>query len=288
MGFLSDAILLVFITAIVDSNEVSDCSTCIKVNVTCFNVSYLFDIQAPFRKTVVITKLGVLRSTNTLYFSFEPNIDDIEYSKIGFISMEEPSNTSVIGAKQAMNFGTFDFDQDNGLVYLGGSDGIYVLDTNTHRVAPYSSRGDSILSMFYRGHVYFIRDREYKIVKKKGDNFDILLDYIPAKNFVINKYNVIVFLSRHGLYAYKNNEFVLLSSNAFFRGLTIDNYGVIYAWWVDGIYKITIGENLSQSRIDKIANTPMIGALTFDSDNNFLITEGKSLYRLTETNTTVC
>lgn len=276
-------------TVLIRNELENKCTTCIKVNTTCYNVTYLFDIDAPFRETIVISKLGVMRSTNTLYYSFEPKIEDEEYYKVGFTNIDNPENRSVIsGGKQIMNFGTFDLDQDNGLVYLGGSDGIYVLDTITNRVAPYSSRGDAVMNLFYKGHIYFVRYGEYKIVKKKGDNFEILIDFMPVKMFVINKYNVIVFLSFYGLFAMRGDETVWLSKNSFFRGLVMSNHEDIYAWWIDGIYQVIIEPQLGQSRIVKVADIPSIGAVTFDRDNNFLFTAGKSLYRLTEATAKVC
>ncbi|XP_046971038.1 ommochrome-binding protein-like [Vanessa cardui] len=284
-------VLLLFFISIASAEENGTvCNSCIKVNTTCYNVSYLFDIEAPFRNRIVISKLGILRSTNTLFFSFEPNIDDKEYYKVGFVNLDNPVNISVIsGEKQIMNFGTFDLDQDNELVYLGGSDGIYVLDTKVNRVAPYSSRGDIIISLFYKGNVYFIRYGEFKIIRKKGDNFVVLFEMMQVKNFVSNKYDVSVLLCGYGLFASKKDEMVWLSKNSYFRGLTIDLDNNIYAWWIDGIYKVIIEPKLADSRIVRIAHIPSIGALTFDNDNNFLFTVGKSLFRLIElSNTTIC
>nr|XP_026498263.1 ommochrome-binding protein-like [Vanessa tameamea] len=284
-------VILLFYISTASSEEVGTvCNSCIKVNTACYNVSYLFDIEAPFRNRIVISKLGILRSTNTLFFSFEPSIEDKEYYKVGFINLDNPVNISVIsGEKQIMNFGTFDLDQDNELVYLGGSDGIYVLDTKVNRVAPYGSRGDIIISLFYKGYVYFIKYGEFKITKKRGDNFDVLFDMMQVKNFVSNKYDVSVLLCDYGLFASKRDEMVWLSKNSYFRGLTIDLDNNIYAWWIDGIYRVIIEPKLANSRIVRVARIPSIGALTFDNDNNFLFTVGKSLFRLIETsNTTVC
>ncbi|XP_045778352.1 uncharacterized protein LOC123876214 isoform X2 [Maniola jurtina] len=280
-----------FDSVLVNADELENiCTTCIKVNAKCYNVSYLLELDAPFRETVVVSKLGVMRATNMLYYSFEPKIEDEEYYKIGFINLDDPSNSSVIsGGKQIMNFGTFDLDQVNGLAYLGGSDGVYVLDTKLNRVAPYSSRGDTVMSLFYKGdNIYFVRYGEFKIIRKKGDTFDILLDFMPVKMFVINKYNVIVFLSFYGLFVKRGDETMWLSNNAFFRGLVMDNHDGIYAWWIDGVYQVIIEPKLAESRIVRVAHIPSIGAVTFDKDNNFLFTAGKSLYRLTETTWKVC
>ncbi|XP_038218914.1 ommochrome-binding protein-like [Zerene cesonia] len=292
MNFLECDTIMLLVIALLSSIPlvISElCSTCVRSDSACYNVTYLFDIQAPFREHIVIHKLAILRSTNTLYYSFEPNISDEEYYKVGFINLDDPVNSTIIsGGKYIMNFGTFDVDQENGLVYLGGSDGIYVLDTKSYKVAPYSSRGDSVLSLFYKGHVYFVRYGEYRIVKKKGDNFDVIVEHMPVKNFVVNKDYVIVFVSMYGLFATKNDETVWLSKNSYFRGLAINLDDEIYVWWLDGIYKITIDKKLADSRVDKVIELEDIDALTFDNDNNFLFTSGRSLYKLLDVNMTLC
>ncbi|VVD03109.1 unnamed protein product [Leptidea sinapis] len=291
----NDKVLLVIVIITIASvisqavNEPEACTDCYKVEQICHTINYLFDLEAPFRESIVITKLDVLRSTNTLFFTFEPNVTDREYKKVGFINIDDPRNTSIIsGGHQTLNFGTFALDQDNSLVYLGGSDGIYVLDTKSNRVAPYSSRGDTVLSLFYKGHVYFVRFGEQKIIKKKGDNFDVIIEHIPVRNFVINKDYEIVFTSTYGLYVARRDETYWLSKNAYFRGLVIDLDDNVYAWWIDGIYKVTIEKQLAKSRVEIVAKIEGLNALTFDNDNNFLFASGKSVYRLINANTTNC
>lgn len=266
--------------------EVStECSTCILANTTCYNVSHVLDLQAPFRKKIVIHKIGIQRSVNRLYYSFEPAIEDVEYYKVGFVNLDNQNESAVISSQNLIiNFGTFDIDQDNGLVYLGGSDGVYVLDTKANEISPFSSRGDSIESIFYKNNVYFVLDNDLGIIVKKGDNFQTLLEYIPVKNFVVNKYNVIVFLNRFGLHVGKGETVYRLSRNAFFRGITIDLDGTVFAWWIDGIYKVIIDKNLHYSKLVKHVDIASIGALTFDNENNIMFTVDKGLYRMTPSN----
>lgn len=266
--------------------EVStECSTCILANTTCYNVSHVLDLQAPFRKKIVIHKIGIQRSVNRLYYSFEPAIEDVEYYKVGFVNLDNQNESAVISSQNLIiNFGTFDIDQDNGLVYLGGSDGVYVLDTKANEISPFSSRGDSIESIFYKNNVYFVLDNDLGIIVKKGDNFQTLLEYIPVKNFVVNKYNVIVFLNRFGLHVGKGETVYRLSRNAFFRGITIDLDGTVFAWWIDGIYKVIIDKNLHYSKLVKHVDITSIGAMTFDNENNIMFTVDKGLYRMTPSN----
>ncbi|XP_014356906.2 ommochrome-binding protein [Papilio machaon] len=262
------------------------CKTCVKVNSACYNITHLFELQAPFRNTIVIHKMGILRSRNVLYFSFEPALEDLEYNKIGFVSLDNPEERGIISGNKILNFGTFDVDQNNEIIYLGGSDGIFVLETKENILAFFSSRGDSIQNLFYKGNVYFVINGQSKITRKKGDNFEAYLESERIKNFVITKNDVIVYLSILGLFATKRNETVLLSNNPFFRGLTIDLDDVVYTWWVDGIYKVNIAKNLLESNIHRVAYITTIGSMVFDNDNNILFTSDRGLYALTETNTT--
>ncbi|KAM3966039.1 ommochrome-binding protein [Aphomia sociella] len=280
----------VFLVAAVVSQDVKEkCISCIKINTNCYNISYLFDMNATFRTHVIVHKMGILRSENTLFYSFEPEIEDKEYYKVAFVNLDNPDVQGVITDDHIpiLNFGTFDIDQDNSIVYLGGYDGIFTYG-NTKKLTPYSSRGDTILSLFYKGFVYFVKSDDNRIISKKGDQFNSVLDYVPIKNFVITKYDVIVFLSNYGLFLSKKGETVWLSKNAFFRGLAIDLDDTVYAWWIDGLYKVIIEKNLPESKIVKVAHITGLGALTFDNDNNIIFSSDRSVFRLTETNMTKC
>lgn len=263
-----------------------ECSSCVLLNNICYNVTHLLDLNAPFRNRVVIHKMGILRSENTLFFSFEPAIEDEEYYKIGFVELDNPEISGIIsgGPNFIINFGAFDIDQDNGLVYLGGVDGIFVLDTVAKKLTPYSSRGDQITCLYYKNNVYFVRYDDRGIILKRGDNFKTLFEYIPINNFIVTKHDIVVFLTKYGLYVGKGRFTHRVSKNSLFRGLTVDLDGVVYAWWIDGIYKVVIFEkNLEMSKVVKVSHLPSIGAMTFDNDNNVLFTIDRSLYRMTET-----
>ncbi|KAH9638841.1 hypothetical protein HF086_012794 [Spodoptera exigua] len=249
-------------------------------------MTYLFDLDAPFRKQVVITKMDLLRSKNMLYFSFEPAFEDEEYYKTGFVSLEDLSFHGIITGSQILNLGTFDIDQANEQIYFGGSDGIFVLDTNNNQMASYSSRGDTITNVFYKNQVYFVRYEEKGITVKQGNYFNNILEYWTVKKFVVvekDTVNVIVFLSNLGLFVSKGKVVHRLSKNAYFRGLAVDLDGDVYAWWIDGIYKVTLSKDIIHSRIVKVTNLPLIGAMAFDNHNNIIIASDKSLYLMEKT-----
>ncbi|KAJ8729046.1 hypothetical protein PYW07_006742 [Mythimna separata] len=281
------AFLLVVTAAAVEEVEVEPpCPSCILVNTTCYNISFLFDLDAPFRKQIVIHKMDLLRSKDTLFFSFEPTFEDEEYYKTGFVNLEDPSQVGIINGGQVLNLGTFDIDQTTGLIYFGGSDGVFVLDTNTNAMLFFSSRGDTVTNVFYKNQLYFSKYEDRGIIVKKGDYFETILEYWPIRKFVVverDTVNVVVFLSNLGLFVSRGNVVHRLSKNAYFRGLTIDLDGEVYAWWIDGIYKIVFSKNIIYSTISRVATLPSIGAMAFDNDNNILFTSDKSLYVMEKT-----
>lgn len=284
-------ILLVFVltvtaAAVVEEETEPPCPSCILVNTTCYNVSYLFDLQAPFRTQIVIHKMDLLRSKDILFFSFEPTFEDEEYYKTGFVSLEKSFEGGIINGGQILNLGTFDIDQATGLIYFGGSDGVFVLDTNSNKMLSFSSRGDTITNVFYKNQLYFSKYDDRGIIVKKGDYFQTILEYWPIRKFVVvekDTVNVVVFLTNLGLFVSKSNITHRLSKNAYFRGLTIDLDGEVYAWWIDGIYKIVLTKNIIYSKIFRVATLPSIGAMAFDNYNNILFTSDKSLYTMKKT-----
>lgn len=273
-------------------NEI--CATCIKVNTTCYNLTHLTDLKVNFRNTIVIPKMAVHAQKNTLYFSFEPQIDDLEYSKVGFVNLNDVTKAGVLStmsdSKHLFNFATFAIDESRDLIYVGGSNGIFLIDTNDNRLIPYSSRGDVIQSIFYKDHVYFTVYPKYTITQKKGDLFYPVKGFEneQAKDFVIDKNGVVYYLGRFGLFAGNSTDTVRLSENAFFRGIAIDRNGDIYTWWIDGVYKVVKKFNLKEDYLVKICDLPLIGALTFDKDNAMLVTLGRSLFKLIKTDETAC
>lgn len=298
-------LLLICIILPVFATAETSCPNCIQVNKTCYNASYLFDLEGEFRHQVVVNQLGILRRNRILYYSFEPKIEDPEYYKVGFVDLNHPATYGNLAPPKnvQLNFGCFDFDQDNNIVYLGGSDGVYKFNTLTSSLTHFSSRGDMILSLVYKDNVYFVRERENEIILKKANAFESVLkddenktrhESLPklsVKKFVITNKNIAVFLSRFGLYAAKaekNSEVYRLSKNSYFRGLAMDLDGSVFTWWLDGIYKVVLESDLSKSKVVRVAKISSVGALTFDDDNSILFTADKAVFRLVKTDLIEC
>lgn len=282
--------VLMYVIVITAPDISAECTNCIRVdNATCYTISFVHNLQANFREKIVIKKMAVLYADNILYYSYEPAISDPEYYKIAYVNLDNIDENGTVHDPNTPvhNFGAFDIDQDKSLIYLGGRDGIFTYGASK-KVAWYSSLGDEILTLFFKDNLYIVKANDSRIIVKKGDTFNSVMEYMPIKNFVITKENVIVFLGTYGLFLSRKEDTVWLSKNAFFRGLTVDLDGVVYTWWIDEIYKIDIKKNLSESRLVKFTNIHHLVAMTFDNNNNILFTVGKSLFKMAITNSTEC
>jgi hypothetical protein len=177
------AFLAVFLLYLTSAFASEDCPTCIRVNSTCYNVSHIVDLEANFRNKVVIRKLGVLHSDNILFFSYEPEISDAEYYKVAFVNLDDPATQDVIADENEINhsFGTFDIDQEKSTVYLGGKDGIFTYGTSK-KVYWFSSLGDEILVLFFKTNLFIVKANDSRIIVKKGDAFNSVLEYTPIRN----------------------------------------------------------------------------------------------------------
>ncbi|CAG9782244.1 unnamed protein product [Diatraea saccharalis] len=287
-------VVLLFYLASAIADET--CDSCVRVDANCYNVQHLLNLQVNFRTEVVIRKMVVLDSENTLFFSYEPEIDDPEYFKVGYVNLDDPTKSGVLthDNNTILNFGTLDIDQDKSIVYLGGSDGIYTYGPSK-KVIGYSSIGDEILILYFKDNLYIVKANENTIIVKKGDAFESVLDFLDytiIKKFIVTKDNMIVFLSSYGLFLSKKEKTIWLSKklskNAFFRDLTVDLDGVVYALWIDGIYKVIIEKDLAKSSIVRVAAMEDVGAITFDNKNNLLFTSGAAVNKLTLSNATFC
>ncbi|XP_047998696.1 ommochrome-binding protein-like [Leguminivora glycinivorella] len=274
------------------------CATCVKLDSLCYNRSYLFELTANFRTHIVVKKMGILRSNNVLYYSFEPKLEDPEYFKVAYVSLDTPDlvNSTINDGNTHLtfNFSVFDFNQNENKLYLGGSDGIWSLaNANTDRpvLRFFAAKGHKITDLVSKDYVYFTETDTQGIIKDKNGDFFRKLENKTIESFVLDKdveYTV-VYLHSTGLYAFnsKTNEDVRLSTNRFFRGLTVDLEGIVYAWYIDGIYKVILDSVLAHSTVVRVSDIE-VGAMTFDNSNNIIYSNGKSLYRLTKTDTTKC
>ncbi|XP_061716849.1 uncharacterized protein LOC133524724 isoform X2 [Cydia pomonella] len=280
-------------TNIVDLAEMDDneyCHSCVKIDNICYNHTDLFELPAPFDENPVVKRMGIMKATNVLYYTFEPTFSDKEYSKVGFVLLNNPKYSGVISGWQSFNFGPFDINQKEKKVYLGGSDGIWTVNSTSHIPTFFGWKANHITNVVVKNYMYFTTSGHNGIIKYVGGHYAVQLVDIRINNFVLDIGHNIVYLNDTGLYISfrsKNLKDIRLSTERFIRDLTVDIKGAVYAWHVDGIYKVTVGNVLSQSTLKRVSNLAP-DAMTFDQSNNIIYSIGKNLYKLTKVATGSC
>ncbi|XP_047998476.1 ommochrome-binding protein-like [Leguminivora glycinivorella] len=282
-------------TYFVDQAEVEGneyCHSCIKIDNKCYNHTLMFELPAPFGEHPVVKRMGIMRATNILYYTFEPQFSDKEYSKVGFVSLHSTRYSGVVSGWQTYNFGPFDINQKEKKVYLGGSDGIWTVNSTSHIPSFFGVKGNLITNVVVKDYLYFSKSDHQGIVKYVNGMYVEVLGNRWISNFVLDKtvaYNI-VYLNETGLWISfnsKNQKDVRLSTERFIRGLTVDMKGAVYAWHVDGIYKVVVGSPLSQSTLKHVARIAP-DAMAFDESNNIIYSNGKTLYKLSVVATNKC
>ncbi|XP_047998432.1 uncharacterized protein LOC125235858 [Leguminivora glycinivorella] len=281
----------------IDNNDNQDqlntneyCHTCVKIDSLCYNHSYLFQLPAPFGDHPFVKRMAIMQATNVLYYNFQPAFADKEYSKVAFVSLNNPQYSGVISGWQSYNFDTFDINQNEKKVYLGGSDGIWVVNSTSRFPSFYGMRKNLITNIVVKDYVYFT-SAERKGIYKYIDGYYVGQFVDKKINYFVmdNRYDT-VYLNDSGLYisfSRQTLEDVRLTRQRVIGGLTADNRGTVYVWRVDGLYKISLSIHLSQSTLKRVSNIAP-DAMTFDESNNIIYSIRNNLYKLTLVPTSKC
>lgn len=271
-----------------DNNTTIQCPTCFLFENQCYNFEPMFSLQGNFGSDIIIPKILIHAQTNILYYSYQPEFHDPEYSRVGFVNLDDPklSGHLPLDRSHIYNFTALDLDQEKGILYLGGGDGIYQVNTNNvSDIKLYSSKGDTIDRLVFRGNVYFTKPSktgQMRLIEKIGDNFvpPVGFEKVHVKNFVIDNTNIIYYVGGFGTFARKNSQQIILSDNNFMRGLVIDKRDNVYTWYIDGLYKVIKGAKLSDYKLKRVLERESITSIAFDKNNNMLIAFGTRLYKM--------
>ncbi|XP_047998434.1 uncharacterized protein LOC125235859 [Leguminivora glycinivorella] len=228
--------------AVVNQNEY--CYSCVKIENVCYNHTELFELHAPFGENPIVQRMSIMKSTHFLYYTFEPQISDKEYSNIGFVSLRYPTLFGVIPGVPGwqFNFGPFDINQKEKKIYIGGTEGIWVVDDSRHSPKYFGLMPNVITDLAVKDYMYFTTSDNNGICKYVDGYYVVQLGDTMIKKFVLDAGSNVVYLNGTGLwisFRSKSQKDVRLSTERFIRGLTVDMKGTVYAWHVDGIYKVT-------------------------------------------------
>ncbi|XP_047998518.1 uncharacterized protein LOC125235922 [Leguminivora glycinivorella] len=268
------------------------CFSCIKIDNICYNHTYLLEFPAPFAEHYpVVKRMGTMNLTNVLYYTFEPKFSDEEYSKVAYVSLYYPEFYGVISGWHSHNFGPFDIDHKEKKVYLGGSDGIWVVDDTNYFPKYFMAKTNLITNVVVKDYLYFTAANRNGIFKYRDATLSFYLMDQKIHTFVLDDELNIVFVNDTGLFISFHNinqEEVKLSSERWFKGLTVDMKGTVYAWHaVNGINKVSVGNTPSETTLKRVTGIAP-DAMTFDESNNILYSVKKKLYKLTKVATSKC
>lgn len=183
----------------------------VTVGSTNYTKTFLFNLNGPFRKDVVITQLAHLYSSNLLYYAFQPELNDPEYYKIGYHRLDNIGINGVLmrTTDQKKNFRTIAIDQEHDWVFFGGSNGIYNNDQTNYETVYFCCKNNNndFIRLFNHQHLlFYVQDGENVIVEivyqqlengKFNETFLRYPQYKNVKNFVIGRHKNIHSILEH-------------------------------------------------------------------------------------------
>lgn len=244
-------------------------------------------------------QLSYYRHKHDIYFSTNVGNDTEDKFEIRCLNL----NTSESKPIDEVNNGfATALDKKNGVVYYGGSDGIYRQDLEEEKVKHIIFKYN-IWDLFFKDHLYFIAypsQRLYKYtdiygIPDKGrhpkhnivNKIKVTITKKPEEvkwlnekifQFAIDGDDDIFITNSTGLYMIKNNteHRILFHGEKVFRAIAIDNKGEAHFCGQNGIYV----PNKHNHTLHEIAQIKNIFGLTFDSEDNIIYSNPKHLVKL--------
>ncbi|CAK1556244.1 unnamed protein product [Leptosia nina] len=233
----------------------------------------LEDVNVPY-------KFSIDRARNKLFFCI--NAD--EFCDQSFRSAILDLDTGVASVVPSIRNGFASaVDNENGAVFLGGSDGIFKYNYSSNDIdkSPIIGQVD-VFDMKFKDYLYFI------------DTFN--LDLYLLKD---EKKLAVASIDDHGIqhFTFAGNYLILSNSNGLYyldiencefgpvwfsntvdnvRGLSTDINDVPYLVARDGIYSV----HVDNMEVTKLISLDDGSALDFDKNNNMVYSEGRSVIKL--------
>lgn len=208
-----------------------------------------------------VHQLAYNKNDNTAYFTFE-DIAQEPTTYLGYVDLEPPRHSGVINdTKNAKGVAV---DQKLNKIYIGGSNGLYVIDKNNN-ITEKLAVNDDIENIFLKDVIYYVNS------KKQAYKFDFnTIEQVPElKNVSVDKLvvsdnDIIFFLKGNKLFRVKigDTEIVSVGSDTVYDIAT--NYKFKpYITTKLGFFVY----NSSKNSFDKIAVLTDIKKLAFVNDN---------------------
>lgn len=171
------------------------------------------------------------------------------------------------------------------LVYLGGSDGVYVHDVKTRiggneTLVSLLIPNHDIWDLFYRDeHLYFIAFPSRRLHKHYSGKTE-LQEHIHEKlyNFVIDDDGDTFINNKTGVYMIKKDSKhrIHMKGPKVFRAFEVDRRGIAHFCGQNGVYVA----DKDKQELNEIAKIDNIFGLTFDKDNNMIYSDPHQIVKL--------
>lgn len=223
-----------------------------------------------------IHELTFNRNDNTAYFTFE-QIAKVPTRMLGYVKLDDESSGVIEGVRNATGLA---LDQNLNRLYIGGSDGLFMMNMNNKEKVPEKLPvNDDIRSLFVKNNVvYFVNS------KKEGHRFEFgvvnpvfELQGYAIEKFILDDDNNIMFLQNNKPYRIKlGTKLVNSHEKIFVTDIATDLNFKPYVCAKDGLYVY----NKYKYVLDKVGDLKDIRKLAFVSANEPIYVVVDTLIRL--------
>lgn len=202
-----------------------------------------------------IQKLILNRNDNTLYFIFD-NLATIPNKALGYINLD----TKATGLVSIRNASAVAVDQVNNVVYAGGPDGLYIV--NSKKVPERLPVFHNINDMFFKEILYFTNNRRetFKVI----DNVVFRLrelEGVEVDKLILDDDNNILFTVDRRLYRIRLNTRAVNTHERYnVDAISVDAYFKPYIATTNGVFVY----NKYKYALDKVSDIKDLSALTFN------------------------
>lgn len=222
--------------------------------------------------------LEIHKASNTLFFSFTTpeTYSDVDF-QLAYYNLDNKEYQTIVGLQGGC---TVAIDQANDEIFLGGSDGIFKYNMVTKIADFYKEKGTNIWTLYFSKNLFYISYPDQKLHMEVDGNFAVVREFshMEIDHIHINK-DIVYFSNKTGLYRYKKH-FEAVNNLIVVRQIVNDNIGNVYVCSNLGIFLI------NRNGLTKILDMKTIHGLAFDKDNNFVISDEKSVMKLVESSVT--
>ncbi|KPJ19519.1 Ommochrome-binding protein [Papilio machaon] len=223
------------------------------------------------------------KTSNKVFFSYTvpETYSDVDF-QLAYIDLETREFQNIAGIRGGCSVA---IDQANDEIYLGGSDGIYKYNMMTKLADFYKEAGRNIWALFFRRNLFYISYPDQRLHIEVDGKFAVVNEF---ENFEVDHFHVTVdheniyFANKTGFYNYDNDRLKVNVINDVItvRQISEDNDGDLYICTNLGVYV-----DLKNEGFQKVLDYKNIYSLTFDKDNNVIVSDEKRIIKLKHTTT---